>query len=116
MNFKWKKKYTAAIIVAIVGAVLTVLTYFATDIYHKDEVAIITDDKIKDTLVEKNEDVYKNQDQTRQQILHLKVLSGKHKGETYTTKNVYYPSQLTTQKYRAHQRIFVNIKKVIRQS
>lgn len=111
MNFKWKKKYTAAIIVAIVGAVLTVLTYFATDIYQKDEVALITDDKIKDTLIEKNEDVYKNQDQTRQQILHLKILSGKHKGETYTTKNVYYPSQLTTQKYHAHQRIFVNIKK-----
>ena len=105
MNFKWKKKYTAAIIVAIVGAVLTVLTYFATDIYQKD------DDKIKDTLIEKNEDVYKNQDQTRQQILHLKILSGKHKGETYTTKNVYYPSQLTTQKYHVHQRIFVNIKK-----
>ncbi|MCT3602189.1 YibE/F family protein [Lactobacillus acidophilus] len=111
MNFKWKKKYTAAIIVAIVGAVLTVLTYFATDIYQKDEVALITDDKIKDTLIEKNEDVYKNQDQTRQQILYLKILSGKHKGETYTTKNVYYPSQLTTQKYHAHQRIFVNIKK-----
>ncbi|AVW87792.1 YibE/F family protein [Lactobacillus acidophilus] len=111
MNFKWKKKYTAAIIVAIVGAVLTVLTYFATDIYQKDEVALITDDKIKDTLIEKNEDVYKNQDQTRQQILHLKILSGKHKGETYTTKNVYYPSQLTTQKYHVHQRIFVNIKK-----
>ena len=53
MNFKWKKKYTAAIIVAIVGAVLTVLTYFATDIYQKDEVALITDDKIKDTLIEK---------------------------------------------------------------
>lgn len=111
MKHKWKKRYTAAIIVAIVGAIFTVLAYFATDIYHKDEVAIITDNKIKDTLVEKNEDVYKNQDQTRQQILHLKILSGKHKGETYTTKNIYYPSQLTTQKYRAHQRIFVNIKK-----
>ena len=111
MEHKWKKRYTAAIIVAIVGAIFTVLAYFATDIYHKDEVAVITDNKIKDTLVEKNEDVYKNQDQTRQQILHLKVLSGKHKGETYTTKNIYYPSQLTTQKYRAHQRIFVNIKK-----
>ena len=111
MEHKWKKRYTAAIIVAIVGAIFTVLAYFATDIYHKDEVAVITDNQIKDTLTEKNEDVYKNQDQTRQQILHLKVLSGKHKGETYTTKNVYYPSQLTTQKYRAHQRIFVNIKK-----
>ncbi|NRO15635.1 YibE/F family protein [Lactobacillus helveticus] len=111
MNFKWKKRYTAAVIAAIVGAILTVLTYFATDIYQKDEVALITDSQIKDTLIEKNEDVYKNQDQTREQILHLKVLSGKHKGEKYTAKNIYYPSQLTTQKYRAGQRIFVNIKK-----
>lgn len=111
MKFKWKKRYTAALIVAVIGAIFTALAYFATDIYQKDDVAIITDANIKDTLIEKNEDVYKNQDQTREQILHLKVLSGKHKGETFTTKNVYYPSQLTTQKYRAHQRIFVNIKK-----
>ncbi|MGO1641949.1 MAG: YibE/F family protein, partial [Lactobacillus amylovorus] len=43
MKHKWKKRYTAAIIVAVVGAIFTVLTYFATDIYHKDEVALITD-------------------------------------------------------------------------
>ena len=39
MKHKCKKRYTAAIIVAVVGAIFTVLTYFATDIYHKDEVA-----------------------------------------------------------------------------
>lgn len=109
MKFEWKKRYTAAIIVAAVGAILTVLAYFATGIYQKDDVAVIT--SVKDTLIEKNEDVYQNKDETRQQILRLKVLSGKHKGESFTTKNVYYPSQLTTQKYRDHQRIFVNIKK-----
>lgn len=53
MKFKWKKRYTIAVIVAIVGALLTVLSYFATDIYHKDDVAVITDSKIKDTLIEK---------------------------------------------------------------
>lgn len=58
MKHKCKKRYTAAIIVAVVGAIFTVLTYFATDIYHKDEVALITDAQIKDTLIEKNEDVY----------------------------------------------------------
>ena len=68
MKFKWKKRYTIAVIVAIVGALLTVLSYFATDIYHKDDVAVITDSKIKDTLIEKSEDVYKNADETRQQI------------------------------------------------
>lgn len=80
MKHKWKKRYTAAIIVAVVGAIFTVLTYFATDIYHKDEVALITDAQIKDTLIEKNEDVYKNQDQTRQQILHLKICQVRIKG------------------------------------
>ena len=55
MKHKWKKRYTAAIIVAVVGAIFTVLTYFATDIYHKDEVALITDAQIKDTLIEKND-------------------------------------------------------------
>lgn len=109
MKIKWQKRYTASLIVLVVGALFTAMAYFTTGIYHKDNVAIIT--SVKDTLVEKNEDVYKNKDETRQQILHLQVLSGKHKGETYVTKNVYYPSQLTTQKYRDHQRIFVNIKK-----
>ena len=72
MKFKWKKRYTIAVIVAIVGALLTVLSYFATDTRSRVDVAVITDSKIKDTLIEKSEDVYKNADETRQQILHLK--------------------------------------------
>lgn len=107
---KTRRRYFLALMVAVIGLILTVCTYLATDIYNKDDVAVITDHAIKDTLVEKSTDVYGNKDETRKQILHLKVLSGKHKGEKFTTTNLYYPSQLVTQRYRAGQRIFVNIK------
>ena len=105
-----KRRYLVAMIVAIIGLILTACTYFATDIYTKHDVAVISDKQIKDTLVEKSTDVYDNKDETRKQILHLKILSGKYKGQTFRTVNYYYPSQLITQKYRAGQRIFVNIK------
>lgn len=106
-----KLRYLVAIIVAIVGLILTAWTYFATDIYQKDDVAVIIDKKIKDKRIEKNTDVYGNKDETRQQILHLKILSGSRKGKIVVEKNVYYPSQLVTQKYRAGQRVFVHFKK-----
>ena len=107
---KIKKRYLFAVLIAVVGLILTTCTYFATDIYSKNDVAVITDPKIKDTLEEKSTDVYGNKDETRKQVLHLKVLSGKYKGQTYETTNMYYPSQLVTQKFRAGQRLFVNVK------
>lgn len=107
---KNKRRYALALLVAIIGLILTASVYFATDIYSKHDVAVITDSTIKDTLVEKSTDVYNNKDETRKQLLHIKVLSGQHKNQTYRTVNYYYPSQLITQKYRAGQRLFVNIK------
>ncbi|WEV71001.1 YibE/F family protein [Lactobacillus sp. ESL0785] len=105
-----RRRYWVALVAAIIGLILTICTYFATGIYSKDDVAVITDHSIKDTLVQKNRDVYNNHDETRKQVLHLRVLSGKYQGQTFTTPNIYYPSQMVTQKYRAGQRIFVNIK------
>lgn len=105
-----KKRIYASLIVLLIGLIGTVAVYFATAIYQTDSVALITDKHIKDTLVQKDKDVYGNKDETRKQVLHLLILSGKHKGERYTANNNYYPSQLITQKYRAGQRIFVNIK------
>lgn len=108
---KKKWRYLIALGVLVIGLILTACTYFTTDIYAKDDVALITDAHIHDRLVETNKDVYNNIDQTREQTLHLKILSGENKGKTYTVKNVYYPSQLVTQKYRAKQRIFVHFRK-----
>ncbi|CCI86071.1 hypothetical protein FC52_GL001708 [Lactobacillus pasteurii DSM 23907 = CRBIP 24.76] len=106
-----KKRLVAALIALVVGLAATWATYFATDIYQKHDVAVIVDKKIEEKLIGKNVDVYKNKDETREQILHLKVLSGKDKGQTFTVKNQYYPSQLVTQKYQAGQRVFISIKK-----
>lgn len=106
-----KLRYLVAIITFVIGLALTACTYFATDIYQKDDVAMVIDKKIKDRRIEKNTDVYGNKDETREQVLHLKILSGKHKGKVVVEKNVYYPSQLVTQKYRAGQRVFVHFKK-----
>lgn len=106
-----KKRYWIALIVLVLGLCLSAGTYFLSGVYQKDDVAVILDKPIKERLVEKNKDVYNNTDETREQTLHLKILSGEHRGHVYTVKNVYYPSQLTTQKYRSGQRVFVNIKK-----
>lgn len=106
-----KKRYWIALIAFVIGLLLSAGTYFLTDVYQKDDVAVITDSQIKDKLIQNNKDVYNNKDQTRQQTLHLKVLSGKYRDQHFTVKNVYYPSQLTTQKYRPRQRIFVDIRK-----
>lgn len=106
-----KKKYLIAIIILLVGSGLTLATYFATHIYQRDSVALITDHQIKDTFVQRDKDVYGNVDQTRRQILHLTILSCPQRGKKYVTSNVYYPSQLVSQKYRPRQRIFVDIKK-----
>lgn len=105
-----KKRYWIALIVFVVGLCLTAGTYFLTGVYQKDDVAVITDSQISDRLVQKNKDVYGNVDETREQTIHLKVLSGRYAGKNYTVKNSYFPSQLTTQKYRAKQRVFVQIR------
>lgn len=106
-----KKRWLALLLTLLVGLGLTAATYFATGIYHKDDVAVITDQHIKDYLVKNDVDVYKNRDQSRCQILHLEILSSKDKGKHFTVKNPYIKSQLQTQKYRAGGRVFVQIKK-----
>lgn len=104
-----KKKYWISILVFICGLVATAGVYFYTG-YQNVDVAVVTDNHVKDRLMEKSTDIYKNQDEVRQQTLHVKILSGKYQGKSYTVQNVYYPSQLTTQKYHPHQRIFVDMK------
>lgn len=107
---KLKKQYWVALIVLAIGLAASAGVYFLSGVYQKDDVAVITDTHIKDRLIENNKDVYDNQDQTREQTIHVKVLSGKYKGKTFTEKNVYYPSQLVTQKYKPGQRIFVHVR------
>lgn len=107
---KLKKQYLVALIILVIGLVASAGVYFLSGIYQKEDVAVITDTHIKDRLIENNKDVYDNKDQTREQTIHVKLLSGKYKGKTFIEKNVYYPSQLVTQKYRSGQRIFVHVR------
>ncbi len=108
---KMKRRYWLALAALIIGLIATAGTFFLTSVYRKDDVAVVTDNHIQDRLVQRERDVYNNHDQTREQILHVRVLSGKYKGKVFTEKNVYSPSQLMTQKYRPRQRLFVSIKK-----
>lgn len=107
---KVSRRCLLTILVATIGLLLTAFTYFAPAIYTKSDLAVITDSTIKDTLVTKSKDAYDNKDETRKQVLHLKILSGKRQGHTFAVTNLYYPSQLVTQKYRAGQRLLVNMK------
>lgn len=105
---RYKKRILAIILIIFVGLIATAGVYFKTNGY-KNDVAVITDKKIKDKLLKKETDIYNNTDEERRQYLHVKVLSGKYKGKTFKTVNTYYPSQLVSQKYRAGGRIFVTV-------
>ncbi|MBP2058277.1 putative membrane protein [Lactobacillus colini] len=112
MNFKIKnQRLIFALICLILGGAITCWTYFSTNIYHKEDIAVIMPDKFEDRLIHKDTDIYQNKDQTRQQTFYIKMLSGKHKGRVYKVINHYYPSQLTTQKYRIHNRVLAKISK-----
>ena len=100
-----------AIMCLVVGGIITCWMYFSTSLYHQEDIAVITPEKFEDKLVHNDTDIYKNKDQTREQIFYIRMLSGAHKGKKYKVINHYYPSQLTTQKYRVNNRILVKITK-----
>ena len=107
-----KLKTWISLIIFFVGVVLTAWIYFSTSFTTKP-IGVISDSRIKDELVNKTEDSYQNKDQVRNQTLHIKVLSGKNKGKTYTLNNTYSPSQAMSQKYYPHERVvlsFINKK------
>lgn len=100
------KKIIASIVSLIIGILVTSWCYFSTSFATKP-IAEIISNHIKDELVDKTEDNYKNKDEVRQQTMQIKVLSGKNKGKTYQVVNTYSPSQAVTYKYRPHQRVIV---------
>lgn len=110
MHLKFKhQRLIIALLIMLLGGILTYWTYHSTTFYHKEDVGVIMKDSFKDKLVRNDKDIYNNKDQTREQIFKIKLLSGKQKGKIYQVKNHYYPSQLTSQKYRANDRVLVKI-------
>lgn len=104
---KKNQKVWLSLTTLIVGIVFTVITYFSTTFASKP-IAVITDNHIQDTLINKTKDNYENKDEVRQQILHLKIISGKYRGKRFVVTNTYSPSQAVSQKYRPHQRVIVS--------
>ena len=51
---KKKWRYLIALGILVIGLILTACTYFATDIYAKDDVALITDTHIHLSLLPKS--------------------------------------------------------------
>lgn len=104
---KKNQKVWLSLTTLIVGIVFTVITYFSTTFASKP-IAVITDNHIQDTLINKTKDNYENKDEVRQQLLHLKIISGKYRGKRFVVTNTYSPSQAVSQKYRPHQRVIVS--------
>ena len=102
-----KNKFWISFGILIIGIVLSFWTYFSTSFTSKP-IGVITDSQIKDELINKTEDNYQNKDQIRNQVLHVKVLSGKHSNHTYRIDNNYSPSQAMTQKYYPHERVILS--------
>lgn len=107
-----KSKVLVSLLIFMIGIIITIGVYCSTTLTSKS-IGVITDSKIKDELINKTEDSYKNKDQVRNQTLHVKVLSGRNKGKVYRIDNNYSPSQAMSQKYYPHERVvlaFINKK------
>ncbi len=101
-----KNKTIASLIVLLLGIIISVFVYFSTS-FSANPIGKVEDTHIKDVLVNKTQDSYDNKDEVRKQTLHVKMLSGSHKGKTFIVRNSYSPSQAMTQKYYPHQRIIM---------
>lgn len=75
-----KRRLIISLIILLLGLFLSLWTYFSPK-GSIHPVGYITDTTIHDELVNKVEDSYQNKDEVRCQVIHVKVLSGKHKGE-----------------------------------
>ncbi len=90
----------------LVGVIVTMAVYFNVSSSGGD-VAVITTQRTAPHVINHPQDVYHNKDETLSQRFTLKVLSGSHRGRSYTITNTYLKSQLMTQEYRIGQRVFI---------
>ncbi len=105
-----KQRLIISVVILLLGLFCSLWIYFSSKgLTHP--VGRIIDTNIHDELVNKVEDTYRNKDEVRHQIIHVKVLSGKHKGETHTISNYYSPSQVLTQKYHGQQMVIMSFVK-----
>lgn len=103
MNFL-KRRWVQVVIVAALVLVATVATYFDSTLYKKPIVQI---ENVKNVCKDKNTDEYKNTDYQIVQHVSGHFANTSKKGQRVTITNSYLQSQLSDERYKPHQQVFV---------
>lgn len=99
-----KKNIRLLLIVGLIVAFVTGLTYFDSFMYHDPVVKV---QKVTTLDKSTSTDEYKNTDTQITQRVSGKLLNTKNKGRTISFKNSYYRSQLTDTKYSVGQQVIL---------
>ena len=99
-----KKKLRILLLVGVIVAFFTGLTYFDSFMYH-DPIIKVT--QVKQLDKSTSTDEYKNTDTQITQRVTGRLLNTNNKGKTISFKNTYYNSQLTDIKYTAGQQVIL---------
>lgn len=99
-----KKNLRILLIVGLIVAFVTGLTYFDSFMYHDP---VMTVEQVKNLDRSTSTDEYKNTDTQITQRVTGKLLNTSNKGQTVSFKNTYYRSQLTDTKYNVDQQVIL---------
>ncbi|AKP67891.1 YibE/F family protein [Companilactobacillus ginsenosidimutans] len=100
----WKTRRFQILIAVILVFVATAATYFDAPLYKKPIVQI---EQVTQKSKTKNTDEYKNTDYQIDQIVKGHFANGSQKGKSVKITNSYTQSQLTDEKYKVGQQVFV---------
>ena len=100
-----KKNLRVLLIIGLIVAFVTGLTYFDSFMYHDPVIKV---EQVKNLDKSTSTDEYKNTDTQITQLVTGKLLNGKNKGELISFKNTYYTSQLTDTKYTVGQQVILS--------
>ena len=99
-----KKNLRVLLIVGLIVAFVTGLTYFDSFMYHDPVIKV---ERVTNTNKQTSTDEYKNTDTEITQRVTGKLLNGANKGQQISFKNTYYRSQLTDTKFTVGQQVIL---------
>ena len=100
-----KKNLRLLLIVGLIVAFVTGLTYFDSFLYHDPVIKV---EQVKNLEKSTSTDEYKNTDTQITQRVSGKLLNTNQKGKEISFKNTYYKSQLTDIKYNVGQQVILS--------
>lgn len=100
----FKKSWVRIVAMIVLVLLATIATYFDSSLYKKPIVQI---DRVSTISKQKNTDEYKNTDYQIEQKVAGHFTNTDKKGQQVTINNSYLQSQLTDERYKAHQQVFV---------